>query len=223
MGPHQGRAEGEKNLPRPTGHTPLNAPQDPTGLLGNQGTLLAHGQPVIPRDTQVPLRRAALQQVRPSLYWCMGLFLPRCRTLHLPWLNFVRFLSAQLSSLSRSMAVPAQPPRCPAILTPQRIRHGHLAGRRVSRGYMSGRCWCKPGCRRWALAIYFLTSFRSSAPKWASRPDTALSKFYVQLYLLIAQISYYKNKKKQQQLVTWLSLSALVKNTQPLEQLTTCR
>ena len=38
----------------------------------------------------------------PNLYWCMGLFLPRCSTLHLPWLNYIRFLSAQLSSLSRS-------------------------------------------------------------------------------------------------------------------------
>jgi len=35
MGPHQGRVEGKENLPRPAGHTPLNAPQDPIGLLGN--------------------------------------------------------------------------------------------------------------------------------------------------------------------------------------------
>ena len=40
MGPHQGRVEGKENLPWPTGHTPLNASQDPIGLLGNQGTLL---------------------------------------------------------------------------------------------------------------------------------------------------------------------------------------
>ena len=32
----------------------------------------------------------------PDLYWCMGMFLPRCRTLCLPLLNFIRFLSAQL-------------------------------------------------------------------------------------------------------------------------------
>ncbi|XP_068788224.1 uncharacterized protein [Struthio camelus] len=44
----------------------------------------------------------------PSLYWCMGLFLPRCRTLHLPLLNFRRVLSAQLSSLSRSLGMAAQ-------------------------------------------------------------------------------------------------------------------
>jgi len=44
----------------------------------------------------------------PSLYWCMGLFLPRCRTLHLPLFNFISFLSAQLSSLSRSRWMAAQ-------------------------------------------------------------------------------------------------------------------
>ena len=45
----------------------------------------------------------------PRLYWFMGLFLPRCRNLHLPLLNFIRFLSAQLSSLSRSCWMAAQP------------------------------------------------------------------------------------------------------------------
>ena len=39
----------------------------------------------------------------------MGLFLPRCRTLHLPLLNLIRFLSAQLSSLSRSRWMAEQP------------------------------------------------------------------------------------------------------------------
>ena len=28
----------------------------------------------------------------PSMYWCLGLFLPRCRTVHFPLLNFMRFL-----------------------------------------------------------------------------------------------------------------------------------
>ena len=51
MGPHQGSVEGKENLPRPAGHTLLDAPQDAIGLLGNQGTLLAHGQPVVHQDT----------------------------------------------------------------------------------------------------------------------------------------------------------------------------
>jgi len=55
MGPHQGRAEGKENLPRPAGHTLLHALQDPIGLLGNQGTLLAHGQLVVHQDTLLSL------------------------------------------------------------------------------------------------------------------------------------------------------------------------
>jgi len=36
MGPHQGSVEGEENLPQPAGHTPLNAPWETIGLLGNK-------------------------------------------------------------------------------------------------------------------------------------------------------------------------------------------
>ena len=78
-----GQSRGEDHLPWPAGHAPPNAPQDPTGLLGHQGTLLAHGQLAVHQNSQVLLHRAAFQQVSPSLCWCMGLFLPRCRTLHL--------------------------------------------------------------------------------------------------------------------------------------------
>ena len=110
MRPHQGSVEGEENLPRPAGHTPPNASQDAIGLLGSRGTLLAHGQPVTHQHSQVPLSTELLSsRSAPSLYWCMGLFLPRCRTLPLPWLNLIRFLSAQLSSLSRSVWMAAQP------------------------------------------------------------------------------------------------------------------
>ena len=45
----------------------------------------------------------------PSLYWCMRLFLPRCRTLHLPLLDFIRFLTAHLFSPSRSCWMAARP------------------------------------------------------------------------------------------------------------------
>ena len=58
MGPHWGRVEGKENLPRPAGHTPLDAPQDSINLLGSQGTLLAHGQLVIHQHTQVELEAA---------------------------------------------------------------------------------------------------------------------------------------------------------------------
>jgi len=39
MRPHQGSVERKENLPHPAGHTLLDAPQDPIGFLGSQGTL----------------------------------------------------------------------------------------------------------------------------------------------------------------------------------------
>ena len=45
----------------------------------------------------------------PNLYWCIRLFLPRCRTLYLPFLNPVRFLSSHFSCLSRFHWMTAQP------------------------------------------------------------------------------------------------------------------
>ncbi|PKU43429.1 hypothetical protein llap_6262 [Limosa lapponica baueri] len=45
----------------------------------------------------------------PNLYHCVELFLPQCSTLHLPLFNFIKFLSAQLSSLYRSRNMVAQP------------------------------------------------------------------------------------------------------------------
>jgi len=62
MGPPQGRAEGKENLPRPAGHTLLNAPQDPISFLGNQSTLLAHGQLVVHQDTARMARMCAVVQ-----------------------------------------------------------------------------------------------------------------------------------------------------------------
>ena len=65
MGPHYGSVEGE-NLPRPAGHTPPNASQNAIGLLGSQGTLLAHGQPVVHQDTGV--HRLSSQETATG-YW----------------------------------------------------------------------------------------------------------------------------------------------------------
>ena len=45
----------------------------------------------------------------PILYWYLGLLLPRCKILYLPWFYFIKFLPAQLSSLSRSCWMAAQP------------------------------------------------------------------------------------------------------------------
>ena len=45
----------------------------------------------------------------PNLYCCTQLFLPRCKTPHLLLLNLIRFLPAQLSSLSRFCWMATQP------------------------------------------------------------------------------------------------------------------
>ena len=95
MQPHHGRVEGEENLLRPTGHTPPNAPQDAIGLLGSQGTLLAYGQPVVYQDTQVPLRRAAFQQVCPKPVLMHGVVPPQVQD---PALALVEFHTAVLLS-----------------------------------------------------------------------------------------------------------------------------
>jgi len=55
-------------------------------------------------STELLSRRSA-----PILYSYMRLCLPRCRTLHLPLLNFIRLFSTHLSSLSRSCWMAAQP------------------------------------------------------------------------------------------------------------------
>jgi len=41
MGPPQGRAEGEENLPPPAGHTPLDAPKDAIGVPNIKSPLSA--------------------------------------------------------------------------------------------------------------------------------------------------------------------------------------
>lgn len=46
--------------------------------------------------------RAVFQQTSPSLYWCMGLFLLKCRTLHLPLLTWMRFMFIYFPGLFRS-------------------------------------------------------------------------------------------------------------------------
>ena len=69
-------------------------------LLGHKGTLLSHSHSVFYQDTQILSSRSTSH-----LYWCLQLFLLRCRTLHLPLLNAV---STHLS-FSGSYWMAAQP------------------------------------------------------------------------------------------------------------------
>lgn len=84
------------------GTTVPNGAQKVVGLFCHKDTLLVHGQLVF-QDPNVFLSKAAFQSFSPSLCWCMGSFFPRGRALHFPSLNFMKVLSAQFSSLFRSL------------------------------------------------------------------------------------------------------------------------
>ena len=90
-------------LPQP------NAAQEAIGLLCHKGTLVARDQLGVHQDYQVLFCQAAFQPARPSLFWCLRLFLPRGRTWHFPVLNFTMSLLAHFSSLSRSFWATSQP------------------------------------------------------------------------------------------------------------------
>lgn len=45
----------------------------------------------------------------PTMYLCLGLPQPRCRTLHLALLDFMRFVQVHLSNLSRSLCMASLP------------------------------------------------------------------------------------------------------------------
>ena len=42
----------------------------------------------------------------PSIYWCLELFFPKCRTLHFSFLNHMRFLSVHFYILLKSFSTP---------------------------------------------------------------------------------------------------------------------
>jgi len=68
MGPHQGTAE-EENFPWPAGPTPLNAPQETTGLLGSKGTLLAHSELLVPSTPRSSHRQGSPRSAPSDERW----------------------------------------------------------------------------------------------------------------------------------------------------------
>lgn len=88
------------------------AARDTTGHLCFKGTAPAPAQLGVHQDPQILFFWALFWLVTPAMFWCLGLFLPRCRTLHLSLLNSVRFLAAHLSSLLTSLWMAAQPAWC---------------------------------------------------------------------------------------------------------------
>ncbi|RMC04400.1 hypothetical protein DUI87_19221 [Hirundo rustica rustica] len=64
--PDQCRVQGKNDLPAPAGHTIPDTGQDAIGLLGHQGTLLAHVQSVVDHYPQVPFHLSTVQSHRPQ-------------------------------------------------------------------------------------------------------------------------------------------------------------
>lgn len=85
--------------------------QDAVWFLCCQCMLLAHGH-LPPRPPQVLFSKACPQPIHPLLCYWKGLFLPRCRTLHLSLLNFIRFLLASSAHLNLSEWQPFSQHQC---------------------------------------------------------------------------------------------------------------
>ena len=89
--------EGKDHLPWAAGSTLLNAAEDTT-TAGSIHCWFVFNLV----STSIPMSFSAkllYNWAIPSIYWCMVLFLPRCRTLCFPLLNFMMLLSGLFSSL----------------------------------------------------------------------------------------------------------------------------
>lgn len=72
-----------------------NAAQDAFGFLCCKGSLLAYGVTWNPWEPPRCFSAKPLSSWSSLiLFWCLGLFLPRCRTLYFPLLDFIKFLLA---------------------------------------------------------------------------------------------------------------------------------
>ena len=87
MRPPQHTAEGQDHLPRPAGHASFGAAQGTVGLLGCEGTLLAHVQLDIHQNLQVLFSRAVLNHFIP---WLVLLVWPAVTQVQDPALGFVK-------------------------------------------------------------------------------------------------------------------------------------
>lgn len=95
------------HLPQSACNTFPNAIKHTTSLLCNKGILLVHALCDVHWDFKVLLCQDAFQLDGLNIYSCMESFLTRCTTLYFCLLNFVRFLSAHFSSLSKFLRMAA--------------------------------------------------------------------------------------------------------------------
>ena len=107
--PHRCQAGSKDDLSCPAGDTLPNTAKNIDSLLSSKGTLLT--QDHLSFRTPGTFFSAVMLSswVASGIYWLLGLFLPKCRSLHFTLLKFIRFLSAHSSSLSRSLWIAAWP------------------------------------------------------------------------------------------------------------------
>lgn len=79
-------------------HTCLYSPGS-NWFLCCKDTLITHIQLLFVKNPLPFYAKLLPSQLPPCLHWWMGLFCPRCRTLHLVLLNFMNFPSAHFSKL----------------------------------------------------------------------------------------------------------------------------
>ncbi|RMC03536.1 hypothetical protein DUI87_20736 [Hirundo rustica rustica] len=101
--PHQCRVQGKYDLPAPAGHAIPDRGQDAIGLLGLQGTLLAHVLPVVNQYPQVSFCLDIVQPHLPQPITLQGVIGPKCRTRHLDVINFILLDTAHPSNHSRPL------------------------------------------------------------------------------------------------------------------------
>lgn len=93
----RGQNRGAELSPCPAAYSALEAAQDVFGPLAFKSASLAQGQLFIHENLHILLCRAALKSL--SLVSCLGFPWPRCSTLHLDLLNFLRATDSVCSFL----------------------------------------------------------------------------------------------------------------------------
>ena len=96
---HRWQTEGKGHFPETTGYTLANM----VNYLWWKGHCRSMLSLLMIRISRSFSFEPLSSQFAPSLCWCMGLFLPRCRIWHLPMVIFVRFLCAHFSNLAGSL------------------------------------------------------------------------------------------------------------------------
>lgn len=90
------RAEGDNNLPHPTGQSWFDAAQDAVSLLGCKAHTAGSQQTFHPPEPPSFFSEGLVSiHLSPSQQQCVGLLWSRCKTMHFALLNFMRLIWVQ--------------------------------------------------------------------------------------------------------------------------------